>query len=232
MRGALTPGIAFGAGGGGGLGGTGGDGTSLEEADPELVSLPSPPRRQRTLTLVLLALATVASCAMAAALRGDVEYALSSSSPASLGDLRATPADMLARSENRFVRAEGMLGAAGGIRYERLFAADTFRTLPVAGRGDVWVDIRVPTGTEGGRWQPPLTMTGRLVRLDDAGPRHRGLEAAIEQATHVPVPPGAWLLVDGEDPRGALWAVLLAAVFAGGAVWNGLALARLVRRVR
>jgi hypothetical protein len=169
---------------------------------------------------------------MVAALGGDVEYALSPSSPAGLGDLRAVNPDVLARSENGFVRAEGMLGAAGGIRYERLFDGDTFRTLPVAGRADVWVDIRVPSGSEGGRWQPPLTMTGRLVRFDKAGPRHRGLKSAIEQATHVPVPSGAWLLVDGETPRGALWAVLLAVVFAGGAVWNGLAVARLVRRVR
>jgi hypothetical protein len=205
---------------------------AAEEVDPELLVLPSPPRRDRTLAVVVLAVAAAAALAMAAALRGDVAYALSRHTPASLGDLRTATAEALAESENRYVRAEGMLGVAGGIRYEHLFVEDTFRTLPVAGRSSVWVDLRVPAGQENGRWEPPASLSGRLVRFDEAGPRHRGLEAAIAQSTQVPVPGGAWLLVDGEAPQDARWAVVLAALFVGCAAWNAIAIGRILRKVR
>jgi hypothetical protein len=148
-----------------------------------------------------------------------------------VGDLRTASPDSLRAAENHFVRAEGMLGVAGGIRYERFFVDDSFRTLPVAGRRDVWVDLRVPAGQEGGRWEPPAALAGRLVRFASAGPRHRGLEAAIEDSTGTGVPPGAWLLVEGEAPEGARWSILMAAVFVACATWNLLAIARLTKRV-
>ena len=201
------------------------------EVDPELVALPAPSRRDRTLTVLVLLLAAVAALGMAAALRSEVAYALSSASPRDLGDLRTATPDALHAADNHLVRAEGMLGVAGGIRYERFFVDDTFRTLPVAGRHDVWVDLRVPAGQEGGRWEPPATIAGRLVRFAAAGPRHRSLEAAIEASTGAGVPPGAWLLVEGEAPEGARWSVALAALFVGCAMWNLLAIARLTRRV-
>lgn len=203
-----------------------------DEADPELVALPRPSRRERTLTILLLSLATLAAGAMAAALRGEVTYALSSPVPVNVGDLRTATGETLAASANRLVRAEGMLGVAGGIRYERMLVDDTFRTLPVAGRNDVWVDLRVPAGEENGRWVPPVSMTGRLVRFAAAGPRHRGLAAAIQQSAHVTVPQGAWLLVEGEEPEGARWAILVAALFVCCAAWNVAAIGRIVRRVR
>ncbi len=202
------------------------------DTDPELTALPGPSRRGRTVTVLVLALAAAAALAMAAALRGEVAYALSPGSPASIGDLRTVGAETLAANENRLVRAEGMLGVAGGIRYERLLVEDTFRTLPVAGRADVWVDLRVPAGQENGRWEPPPSLTGRLVRFASVGPRQRGLAIAIEQSTHVPVPAGAWLLVDGEAPEGARWSIVLALLFAGFAVWNVAAIGRITRKVR
>jgi hypothetical protein len=211
--------------------GFGGPHESQDDADPELASLPSPPRRGRTVTVAVLAAAAAAALAMAAARPGEVMYAIARRTPVSLGDLRTATAQTLAESENQFVRAEGMLGVAGGIRYERVLVEDTFRTLPVAGRRDIWVDLRVPAGHENGRWEPPTTVLGRLVRFDEAGPRHRGLRAAIEQSTHASVPAGAWLLVDGEAPQGARWAVLLATIFVGCAVWNAAAIGRILRKV-
>jgi hypothetical protein len=203
-----------------------------DELDPELLALPDPPRRERTLTVVVLALAAALSLAMVFVLRRDVAYALTSSTPAGVGDLHAATPGTLEANANRLVRAEGMLGAAGGIRYERPFVEDTFRTLPVPGRSDVWVDLRVPAGQENGRWEPPRTFTGRLVRFETAGPRHRGLADAVERTTGSHVPAGAWLVVDGEDPTGARWTLLLAAMFLGFAAWNAVAIARIVRRVR
>lgn len=218
------------------LGGPGrgaGERESQEDLDPELLQLPAPPRRERTVTLAVLAMAAAAALAMAFALRRDVAYALTGAAGdgVTLGDLAIATQDGLASADNRLVRAEGLLGAAGGIRYERPFVDDSFRTVPVAGRKDIWVDVRVPAGQENGRWEPPRTFTGRLVRMRAAGPRHRGLAAAIEAATHERVPAGAWLLVDGEDPEGARWAVVLAVLFLGFAVWNAVAIARIVRKV-
>jgi hypothetical protein len=208
---------------------------SAEEPDPELAALPDPPRRARSLTVLVLALAAAAALLATFSLLREVAYALAGDSPAALGDLRSATSAALAASENRPVRGDGMLGAAGGIRYERPLVSDTFRTLPVAGRAepfDMWVEVRVPQGQESGRWEPPRTFTGRLVRLDSAGPRHRGLRSAIEQATHEQIPKSAWLIVDGEDPADARWAIVLSLMFLGFVGWNVAAAARILRRVK
>lgn len=212
---------------------------SSEELDPELLALPDPPQRERSLTVAVMALAALLSLAMAFALRHDAAYALQAGpgvggpeGAIDVGDLHAATGTRLAASENRYVRAEALLGAAGGIRYERPFVDDTFRTLPVAGRPDVWVEVRVPAGQESGRWEPPRTFQGRLVRFGAAGPRHRGLAGAIEGAGATAIPAGAWLLIDGEAPAQARWTLLLAVMFLGCAAWNAIAIGRVVRRVR
>jgi hypothetical protein len=210
-------------------------GGTPDELDPELAELPGPPRRARSLTVLVLALAAAAALLATFSLLREVAYALAGDSPATLGDLRSVSTAVLAANENRPIRGDAMLGAAGGIRYERPFVSDTFRTLPVAGRAepfDMWVEVRVPAGQESGRWEPPRTFEGRLVRLDAAGPRHRGLRAAIEQATHEPVPKNAWLIVDGEDPVDARWAIAVSLMFLGFVGWNVAATARILRKVR
>lgn len=177
----------------------------------------------------------IAALAMALTLRRDVLYACRSTSPVSLGDLSTATAGTLGGYENRYVRAEALLGAAGGIRYERPLRADTFRALSVVGRGGedgVWVEVRVPPGEETGRWQPARVFAGRLVAFDRADLRHRGLATAIERATHARVGPGAFLLIDGEEPEHERWTVVLAAAFLALAAWNAFAFARLVRRLR
>jgi hypothetical protein len=202
----------------------------VDAEDPELLALPSPPKRERTVTLLLLAATAIVSCLMMLAVRGDVAYALSASAPASLGDLR--DADASSALDNRFVQGHGALGAVGAIRFERPFEGDSYRISPVAGRRDLWVEVRVPAGEENGRYMPPTTFGGRLVRFDDAGPRHRGLASAIAAATGESVPPGARVLVDGEVPADARWAVALGALFLGFALWNVAGIVRFVRRAR
>ncbi len=217
------------------LEGSASNGGASPELDPELAELPSPPRRARTLTVLVLALAAVSALAMTFALSREVAYALAGHSAETLGDLRSASAAILVANENRPVRAAALLGATGGIRYERPFVADSFRMLPVLGRTeplDMWVEVRVPAGQESGRWEPPQALAGRLVRFDAAGSRHRGLRAAIEQATHEHVPKDAWLLVDGEDPDDLRWAIVVAAMFLGFAGWNAVSIARIVRKVK
>lgn len=193
--------------------------------DPELLSLPDPPRRERNLTVAVLALTAVASLAMCVALARDAAYAFAGRRAAELGDLNRAPASGFV--ENTLVRGEGLVGAAGGIRYERPFEPDTYRLVPFAGRSDLWVELRVPAGQESGRWVPPSSFEGRLVRFDRAGLRHRGLGSVADA-----VPGGAWLVVDGETPERANWAVTLVAIFFGFVVWNAFGIARLLRKVR
>jgi hypothetical protein len=203
-----------------------------DEVDRELLDLPDPPRRQRTFTIGVLSLGILAALAMVITLRHDVAYALARSRPANVGDLRVASGATLEANENGLVAGDGLLGAAGGLRYERPLRDDTFRALPVAGRTDVWVEVRVPPGEEGGRWEPPRAFVGRLERFDAVGPSHSGLRAAIEATTQAHVPRGAFLLVDGEDPTHARWAIVVAAIFLGFAAGNALAIARIVRKVQ
>ena len=202
-----------------------------EAIDPELLELPDPPRRERAFTVAVLGVAALAALALAFALRIDVLYALGAGRPATLGDLHGASDVVLDGHVNSFVSGDALLGAAGGLRYERPLRDDTFRALPVAGRNDLWVEVRVPAGQENGRWEPPRSFEGHLERLDAADPSHRGLAAAIEEATALRVPRGAFLLVDGEDPSHARWAILLASIFLGFAAWNVLGIAHLVRRL-
>jgi hypothetical protein len=182
------------------------------------------------MTLGLLVASAVASTAMVWGLSLDAVYAFSPPAAAELGDLRSVRPDAL--SANTYAHGEGMLGAGGAIRFERSLENDSFRVAPVAGRNDVWVELRVPAGVDPERYVPPSSFTGRLVRFASAGLRHRGLAQSVTALTGQRVPDGAWLLVDGETPPVARWAVVLAILFATFAAWNAVAIVRLVRRVK
>lgn len=200
-----------------------------EELDPELLELPDPPKQGRTLTVALLVVTAIASVAMLLALRRDAAYAFAPETARDLGDLTTAAPAVL--GENEYVHGSVMLGAGGAIRYERPLVSDSFRLMPVAGREDVWVEVRVPPRGENVRWVPPAQVSGRLVRFETAGPRHRGLADAVKDAKQRDIPKEAWLLVDGAAPSDARWAVMLSAMFACFAIWNAFATARLLRRV-
>ena len=199
-----------------------------EEVDPELLELPDPPRGERRSTLLVMALAAVASAAMAVSLTRDASYALGSSSVTDLGDLSITSAFV----SNSFVEGKGQLAGAGQLRYERPFESDSYRIAPVAGRNDVWVELRVPAGAESNRFVPKAEFSGRLVRFSQAGLRHRGLRSAIEDRTGQKVPENAFLLVDGQAPENSRAFAMLWVMFVGFAFWNVAAIASLVRKVK
>jgi hypothetical protein len=201
-----------------------------DELDPELLELPDPPKRSRTATVLLLVITAVASLSMVLALRRDAAYAFAPPDARDVGDLTTAPPSNFA--ENEYVHAQVMLGAAHAIRYERPLVASSFRLMPVAGRPNVWVELRVPPRGENMRWVPPQAVSGRLVRFASAGPRHRGLADALRDATGEAVPKDAWLLVDGDVPSDARWAVLLTLLFIGFAGWNAFATAKLLRKVK
>lgn len=208
-------------------------GIEHEEVDPELLELPAPPKAERTWTVALLLFTALASLAMLFTLRRDAAYAFSDAfsdaKVTELGELDAAPQTSFV--ENAFVSGSGMVGAGHAIRYERPLASGSFRLMPVAGRPNVWVEVTVPAGAENVRFVPPSSFKGRLVRFDATGPKHRGLASAVRDVTGQEVPAGAWLLVDGDEPKGSRWAVMLVIMFAGFAVWNVLASAKLLKKV-
>ena len=207
---------------------------TTDEVDPELLQLPDPPKRDRTMTVGLLVFTALASLAMVLALRRDAAYAFAPSHARDLGELNT--ANTTSFVENEYVRGTAMLGAAHAIRYERPLVSDSFRLMPVTpgvvgGPQNIWVEVRVPPRGENIRWVPPSELSGRLVRFDAAGPRHRGLAGAVRDTTGQEVPKDAWLLVDGAAPSDARWAVLLVGLFVCFAAWNAFATAKLLRKV-
>ena len=198
--------------------------------DPELLSLPAPPRRERTAAVVLMLLTALAALWMAWSLLGEARYALTSGHPLDTGDLTATHpgADLT----NRYVRGTALLGTTGAIKYGRAAEGDSFRLAPVAGNPNLWIEIRVPEGFEGPRFVPPTAFAGRLVPFKGAGVRHTTLAAAVRDQTDVTIPDEAWLLIDGGSPRASRWAVALLALFVGFAAWNIAGVARVLSRVR
>ncbi|WP_437733770.1 hypothetical protein [Sorangium sp. So ce1335] len=210
--------------------GPGGPGLDLTGPDPELLALPAPPRQERTVTVVLMAVTAIAALWMAIALLGEARYALSPGRPVDVGEL--APLRPAADLENRYVRAAGLLGTRGAIRYGRAAEGDSFRLAPVAGNPGLWVEIRVPEGFEGPRFVPPSAFAGRLVPFRSAGIRHARLAAEVEEQTGTAVTDDAWLLIDGSSPRASRWAVALVALFLGFAGWNLFGIARVLHRVR
>lgn len=198
--------------------------------DPELLALPAPPKRERTITVALMALTALAAAWMAMLLLGEARYALSS------GELMEAPelttlqpgADL----ENRYVRASGLLAAQGAIRYGRAAEGDSFRLAPIAGNPKIWIEIRVPEGFEGPRFVPPSSFAGRLVPFRKAGLRHARLPESVAAQTDKRVPEDAWILIDGSSPRASRWAVALVALFFGFAAWNVVGIARVLSRIR
>jgi hypothetical protein len=205
-------------------------GAEKDEVDPELLQLPDPPRGERRSTLLVMTVAALASAAMAMALTRDAAYAFRSSAATDLGDLTATPPSAFV--SNALVEGRGRLAGAGALRYERPFESDSYRIAPVAGRPDVWVELRVPAGEESNRFVPKTEYAGRLVRFADAGLRHRGLRGAIDDRTGQKVPAESYLLIDGQTPNDARAYAFLWLMFVSFALWNVATIFRLVRRVR
>lgn len=198
--------------------------------DPDLVALPGPPKAERTATVVLMGVTAVAALWMSFVLLGEARYALSPGQLVDIEDLSTL--SPTADIDNRYVRAAGLLGTTGAIRYGRAAEGDSFRLAPIAGNNKIWVEIRVPEGFEGPRFVPPTNFAGRLVRFRDAGIRHARLPASVRTQTDLQVSEDAWILIDGSSPRASRWAVALVLLFAGFSFWNIAGIVRILGRIR
>jgi hypothetical protein len=198
--------------------------------DPDLAALPAPPKGERTATVLMMALTAIAAGWMSFVLLGEAKYALTPGQLADVSDLAtlSPTADL----DNRYVRATGLLGTTGAIRYGRAAEGDSFRLAPIAGNNKIWVEIRVPEGFEGPRFVPPTNFAGRLVPFKKAGIRHTRLPESVGSQTDKQIPNDAWVLIDGSSPRASRWAIALVLLFLGFSLWNVAGIARVLGRVR
>lgn len=204
-----------------------------EAVDPELMALPDPPVRARRATLALFVCTALVSALTLWGLRREAAFAMSSGEITRAGELRRAPTAELARNTGRVISGSGLLGAAGAVSFVRPFSPDLrYRLMPVAGRDDLWVEVRLPESEQGARWVPPHEVTGRLERLDGLGHRHRGLRAAVERVRGASLPADTYVIVNGDMPAGNQWALVLAGLFLVSVFYNGLMAARLVRPAR
>jgi hypothetical protein len=202
--------------------------------DPELVALPRPPRQERTISLLLMAVTGLLAAFMAVALAGDVKYAFAGSAPQVLGDLgRLLPTEAMS---NTFVRADGVLRREGGIRYHRPLETDEFQLVPVSGNDRIWVELRIPPAALGTASSPdaapPVSFVGRLLPVRDIAFGWGGLRRSLSATAGMPIPPDAWVLLDGATPVSSQWTVALAALLVLFVAYNLVTMARILRPAR
>jgi hypothetical protein len=159
--------------------------TIKPEFDAELAALPAPPRADRASTSALLVVTALVALLVAAGVYQDAAYA--STNDATVLDDFGSPT----LRSNTFVHAKVLLGAGGGVRFERPLRDQAFRLLPVLALQDgrekepkdptpltqgraLWVEVEVPKServnpTTVSRFVPQEAVTGRLLRLDQGG---------------------------------------------------------------
>ena len=143
---------------------------------------------------------------------------------------------VLAASENRPVRGDGMLGAAGGIRYERPFVERHVSN--AAGRGASGAVRHVgrsPRAAGAGERAVGAAADASPVASCVSTRRVRAIGACAPRSSRRRTSESrrdAWLLVDGEDPADARWAIVLSLMFLGFVGWNVAATARILRKVK
>lgn len=162
-------------------------------------------------------------------LRGDAAYALSTGAPEDVGELRELVPERV--GANVWVRGSGTLSMSDAVRYRRPLDPNGYRLARVEG-ARLWVELRVPSDADGDRFIPPASFVGRLVPAADAGLRYSAVSDAVEATGRSPLPPDAWLLIDGESPAGTRWVLGVVAVLTAFAVFNAFGLFRLAQRVR
>ena len=181
--------------------------SAQRKSEPEFRNLPPPRRSSRTATLALMAVTALLSAALAWGLRAEVMFALTEREAVELGDYAS--AKLGSELEGRLVRARVHTDAPA-LSFRRPFDAASHRVAAAAAaEGDRrWVVYAVPASADGPRFVPPSLVTGRLVRVEDAGPRYRGLGGALSAHGGA----SGWVLLDGDSPTDLSWIIGLEAL--------------------
>jgi hypothetical protein len=187
----------------------------------DLRGLPRPRRTSRTLALGLMALTAVLAAALGWSLRGEVVFALTEREPIELGSF--AEAELGPQHEGRLVRAQVQTQKAA-LRFRRPFETTSHRVAAVAAKSPSWIVYAVPASLDGPRFVPPTLVTGRLVRVEDAGPRYRGLGTALQA--------GGWVLLDGDAPTDLAWLIGLEALLGAFVAFTVGGMVAVLRPVR
>jgi hypothetical protein len=77
-----------------------------------------------------------------------------------------------------------------------------------------------------------VTFVGRLLPVRDIAFGWGGLRRFLSATAGMPIPPDAWVLVDGATPAASQWTVALAALLVLFAGYNLVTIARILRPAR
>ncbi|GAC1352139.1 MAG: hypothetical protein NVS3B20_07380 [Polyangiales bacterium] len=149
--------------------------------------------------LFLRLLTIVAASVLAFALRHDLHYAFASREPTHLDALSAS-ADDLAAAAHHHVVLRGVPGGVGAVDYRRSLQDGLYRLAPLVERPEIYVELRLPKGSDPARFIPPTSVSGRFVPLDEGGARFSSARALIESTVGRPAPKTAYLLEEGVSP--------------------------------
>lgn len=193
----------------------GGASASADDVDPELMALPAPPAGRRLATMAVMALAVVVALGLTTMLRHDVAYFFASSAVVDAGEAATlSPATL---TSNSYVQVSGTPMASQVVRYRRLLSGETFVVFPLAGQRTVYVHMR-----ESELSAPSTSYSGRLVTFGEMGGRLDGVRSFFAQQMGAPVTGESFVLLVGESPPTAWWALaltLLCALFVALDVW-------------
>ncbi len=189
---------------GGPSGGHGGrpDASTVDDVDPELLALPAPPAGRRFATMAVMALAVVVAVTLSSMLRHDVAYFFASSAVAEVGE--ATTLSPGTLTSNSYVHVVGTPMASQVVRYRRLLSGETFVVFPLAGQRTIYVHMR-----ESEMAAPGTSYSGRLVTFGEMGGRLDGVRGFFAQQMQAPVTGESFVLLVGESPPTAWWALAL-----------------------
>lgn len=178
-----------------------------DQVDPELLSLPAPPRAKRLATLTLMALVAAVSLGVLGSLEGDLRYFCSSPTALDLGEaVKIDPAALVA---NRYVRVRGMPMAADAVRYSHSFSGDEYAVFPLAGQRHVLVSVELGDPASM-RTSARRDFTGRLVTLGELGTPFAAVRDYLARDMGVSVSSETFVVLADRPPSSYVWSVLLA----------------------
>ncbi len=176
-----------------------------DAVDPELLSLPAPPRGRRFATLVVMALVVVGAMGLAVSLRHDLAYFLSSPRAIDLGDVSAV--DPARLEPNSQVRISGTPMMSRAVRYRRVLTGERYIVFPLAGQRTVYVQVE-----DRGDALARSEFSGRLVTFGQLGGRMSAVRGYLGDELDLPVSNESFLILADQSPGSYAWAFVLAAL--------------------
>jgi hypothetical protein len=183
------------------------DPLSGDDADSDLLALPSPPSGRRAATRVLMAAVIVAAFGVAFSLRADVGYFFASASAVDLG--RASELDPATLRSNTFVRVRGTPMASATVRYRYLVSGEAYAMFPLAGQRTVYVSVPEAQARDG-----RTEFSGRLVTFGQVAARTGAVRGYLSDTMGLPVTAESFVLFVDEAPASDLWALVVVALCA------------------